>query len=197
MNSQDNKIVYSGEDVIKQIQEGRQKALTVMYPHYQQAFLRFMKSWNQSFDEDTLIEAYMEAVTIFYSNVTSGHLTVLTATVENYLIAIGKNFLMKKYKSDKHTVSIDDMAPVDTPMEEDILSQIVLLEMKEEKQTVLLKSFAELGKKCQELLTLSFYDNLKASQIKEIMNYKDETTVYVTKAKCIAHLRVLILKKNE
>ncbi len=195
MNSQDDKTIYTKEDVLKQIQEGRQKALTVMYPRYQQAFLRFMKSWNQSFDEDTLIEAYMEAVTIFYTNITSGHLTVLTASVENYLIAIGKNFLMKKYKRDKHTVLMDDISTIDTQVEEDILSQIVLLEIKEEKKTKLLKSFAELGKKCQELLKLSFYENLKASQIKELMNYKDEATVYVTKAKCITHLRVLILKK--
>lgn len=195
MNSQNDKTVYTGEDVIKQIQAGRQNALNVMYPRYQQAFLRFIKSWNQSYDEDTLIEAYMEAVTIFYTNVTSGHLTVLTTTVENYLIAIGKNFLMKKYKRDKHTVLMDDISTIDTQVEEDVLSQIVLLEMKEEKKTALLKSFAELGKKCQELLKLSFYENLKASQIKEIMNYKDETTVYVTKAKCISHLRELILKK--
>ena len=194
-NSQDDKQVYTGEDVIKQIQEGRQKALNVMYPRYQQSFLRFMKSWNQSFDEDTLIEAYMEAVTVFYTNTTSGRLSVLTATVENYLIAIGKNYLMKKYKKDKHTVLIDDMSPIDTQTEDDILSQIVLLEIKEEKKTELLKSFAELGKKCQELLKLSFYENLKASQIKELMNYKDEAIVYVTKAKCIAQLRALILKK--
>ena len=196
MNSQDDKQVYTGKDVLKQIQEGRQKALNVMYPRYQQSFLRFMKSWNQSFDEDTLIEAYMEAVTVFYTNATSGRLSVLTATVENYLIAIGKNYLMKKYKKDKHTVLIDDISPIDTQIEEDILSQIVLLEIKEEKKTELLKSFAELGKKCQQLLKLSFYENLKASQIKELMNYKDETTVYVTKAKCIAQLRALILKNE-
>ena len=194
MKSQNNK-VYSKEYILKEIQEGQQKALTVMYPHYQQAFLRFMKSWNQSFDDDTLIEAYMEAVTIFYRNVVSGHLTVLTASIENYLIAIGKNYLMKKYKKDKHTILIDDISPIDIEIEEDILSQIVLLEIKEEKKTELLKSFAELGKKCQQLLKLSFYENLKASQIKELMNYKDEATVYVTKAKCIAQLRALILKK--
>ncbi len=196
MKSQEDK-VYTKEYVLKEIQEGHQKALSAMYPRYQQAFLRFMKTWNQSFDEDTLIEAYMEAVTIFYSNIVSGHLTVLTASVENYLIAIGKNYLMKKYKRDKHTVLMDDISPIDTQIEEDILSQIVLLEMKEEKKTKLLKSFSELGKKCQELLTLSFYENLKAPQIKELMSYKDEATVYVTKAKCIAHLRALILKKNE
>ena len=195
MNSQDDKTVYTGADVIQEIQAGRHGALRVMYPRYQQAFLRWAKSWNQSFDNDTLIEAYMEAVKIFYTNVVTEHLTVLTTSVENYLITIGKNILIKKYEKSKQTIYTPDFTPIALPIQEDFITELIILEMDEEKRTKLNASFALLGKKCQELLKLSFYENLKASQIKELMNYKDETTVYVTKAKCIAHLRALILKK--
>lgn len=195
MNTQDDKNVYSREEVIQEIQAGRYKALSAMYPRYQKAFLRWAKSWNQSFDDDVLIEAYMEAMVVFYTNVVSGHLKVLTTAVENYLITIGKNYLMKKYEKSKHTLYVDDFTPLTLPIQEDILSQIIILEVDEDKKTKLNASFALLGKKCQELLKLSFYENMKAPQIKELMNYKDEATVYVTKAKCIAHLRALILKK--
>ena len=192
MKNQNNKKIYTREDIIQEIQAGRHEALRVMYPHYQEKFLRWAKSWNHSFDDDVLIEAYMEAIMVFYQNVVSGHLTVLTTAVENYLITIGKNYLMKKYDKGKHTLYVDDFTPITLPIQEDILSQIIILEMDEEKKTKLNASFALLGKKCQELLKLSFYENLKASQIKELMNYKDETSVYVTKAKCIAQLRALI-----
>jgi RNA polymerase sigma factor (sigma-70 family) len=195
MKNQNDKKKYSKEEVILEIQTGRHKALAAMYPLYQERFMRWAKSWSHSFDDDVLIDAYLEAMLVFYQNVVSGHLIVLTTDVENYLITIGKNYLMKKYDKSKHTLYVDSFTPLTLPVEEDILTQIIIHEHAEEKKTKLIASIAELGKKCQELLKLSFYENLKASQIKELMNYKDETTVYVTKAKCIAQLRALILKK--
>ena len=133
MNSQDDKVVYSKEDVIQEIQAGPHTALTAMYPRYQKAFLRWARSWNKSFDDDVLIEAYMEAIIVFYTNVVTGHLTVLTTSVENYLITIGRNKLMRMYEKRKHTVYTDDFTSLTLPIQEDILSQIIIHEVAEDK----------------------------------------------------------------
>jgi hypothetical protein len=145
MNSQSDKTTYNGEQVIEEIRTGRQEALRVMYPRYQKSFLRWARSWNQSFDDDTLIEAYMEAIKVFYTNVITGHLSVLTTTVENYLITIGKNYLLKKSDKGKITVSTDDFSNIDTQLEEDILSQTILTEMDVEQKTKLRQSISQLG----------------------------------------------------
>jgi RNA polymerase sigma factor (sigma-70 family) len=196
MNQPSDKTTYKGEQIIEEILSGRQEALRVMYPRYQKAFLRWARSWNQSFDDDTLIEAYMEAMKVFYTNVITGHLSVLTTTIENYLITIGKNYLMKKYEKSKQTIQTDDFSHITNQVEQDILSQTIIQESDMEQTDNLRKAFAQLGDKCQTLLKLYFYENVKSPEIKERMGYTDENSVYASKSRCLAQLRSLILKNN-
>ena len=57
---------YNSEQIIEEILRGGKRALRVMYPRYQKSFMAWARSWSHGFDEDTLIEAYMEAVKVLY-----------------------------------------------------------------------------------------------------------------------------------
>jgi DNA-directed RNA polymerase specialized sigma24 family protein len=165
-----------------------------MYPRFQSAFLRWARAWNTTFDDDTLIEAYLEAVQIFYTNVVTGKLIELNAPVENYLIGIGKNLLMRKAQNAKMNIAIDDIPEKNPHLDKDILTLIIEEEYDEERKRKLRLAFAELGAKCQQLLKLFYYENFKSTDIKDIMAYKDENNVYASKARCLAQLRDIILK---
>ena len=183
---------YNSEQVIKEIREGGKDALRIMYPRYQRSFMAWARSWSHGFDEDTLKEAYMEAVKVFYINVTTGQVTSLRSSVENYLIGVGKFYLMKKAKQNKKIVPQDNVG-FDLSDDENFLTQTIEAELSEEHKTKLRIAFAQLGEQCQKLLKLAFFEHKKAPEIKNLMNFENENTVYASRSRCLSHLRKLIL----
>jgi RNA polymerase sigma factor (sigma-70 family) len=183
---------YNSEHIIDEILSGREAALRTMYPRYQKSFMAWARSWSYDFDEDTLIEAYMEAVKVFYINVRSGNLTCLKSSVENYLIGVGKYYLMKKAKQNNKILPVDKL-DFNLSEDENFLTQTIESELDNERKTKLRKAFAQLGEQCQQLLTLAFFENKKAPDIKHLMNFENENTVYASRSRCLSKLRKLIL----
>ena len=54
--------------------------------------------------------------------------------------------------------------------------------------------FGQLGKKCQKLLHLIFFEEKEVQEVMEEMDYKNTNTLYVSKARCLEHLKELITK---
>ena len=184
---------YNSKQVIEDILRGRDVSLRAMYHRYQDYFMAWAWKWGHGFDNDTLKEAYLEAVTVFYTKVTSKELTELDSSVENYLIGVGKNFLLKKAKLNKKIVSPEDL--VSTPTEDDsFLTKTIESELDEEHKAKLRSAFGQLGKKCQKLLHLIFFEEKEVQEVMEEMDYKNTNTLYVSKARCLEHLKELITK---
>jgi RNA polymerase sigma factor (sigma-70 family) len=183
---------FNSEQIIDEILRGGEAALRAMYPRYQKSFLAWAKSWSYGFDDDTLIEAYMEAVKVFYLNVKTGKLTSLKSSVENYLIGVGKYYLMKKAKQNNKIMPTDN-ATFDLSDDDNFLTQTIESEMDDERKTKLRRAFAHLGEQCQQLLKLAFFENKKAPDIKNLMNFENENTVYASRSRCLSQLRKLIL----
>jgi RNA polymerase sigma factor (sigma-70 family) len=184
---------YDSKQVIDDILRGRDAALRVMYHKYQNSFMAWAWKWGHGFDNDTLMEAYLEAVTVFYIKVTSKELTELDSSVENYLIGVGKNFLLKRAKLNKRMLPPDDL--VTKPTEDNsFLAQTIASELDEEQKAKLRAAFDQLGKKCQKLLHLIFFEEKEVQEVMEEMDYKNTNTLYVSKARCLEHLKELITK---
>jgi hypothetical protein len=183
---------YNSEQIIEEIVRGGEQALRTMYPRYQKSFMAWAKSWSHGFDEDTLVEAYMEAVKIFYINVTTGRLTSLKSSVENYLIGVGRYYLMKRAALNKKVLTPDNVA-YDIADDENFLTQTIASELDDELKTKLRKGFALLGQQCQKILTMFYFEQKKSPEIKNAMNFDNDNTMYASKARCLAQLRKLIL----
>ena len=184
---------YDSEQVIEEILKGGDKALRAMYPRYERSFMAWVKSWNYGFDDDTLIEAYMEAIKVFYINVRTGRVTHLKSSVENYLIGVGKLYLLKKAQQNKRILPPDNLE-FTLSDNDNFLTQTIASELSDEHKTKLRLAFADLGEQCQKLLKLVFYENKSASEIKEIMNFENDNTLYASKARCLKKLKKLFTK---
>ena len=179
--------------IIDEILRGDDSALTDLLPRYEAVFMHAIRpAWRNTFDEATLEEAYLEAIANFYIRVKTGKLTHLEHSVESYLIATGKYWLIREAKRQNRNVPMDK--PMDNIEEEDegVLEDITASEVGEERQNRFLAAMAKLGKTCRKLLELSFVEEKTADDIMEIMKYSNLNTVYATKARCIKDLKKLI-----
>lgn len=184
--------LYNSEQVIEDILKGGEKALRAMYPRYEKSFMAWVKSWSYGFDDDTLVEAYMEAIKIFYINVRTGRVTHLKSSVENYLIGVGKFYLLKKAQQNKRILPPDNLE-FTLSDDDNFLTQTIEAELDDEHKTKLRLAFDQLGQQCQKLLKLIYFDEKNASYIKEEMGFNDNT-LYTSKSRCLKKLKKLITK---
>ena len=179
-------------NIFHYILTGDESAMRVLYPRYQAVFMHSIReAWRNTFDEKDMIEAYMESIANFYIRVKSGKLTHLDSTVESYLIATGKYILIKEAKRKNKNLPIDNKMnePVDN---DNFLTQMITTELDDNRKERLRNAIAQLGKKCQLLLTLSFREHKTADDIVAIMNYSNLNTLYAAKARCLKELKDLI-----
>lgn len=186
---------YNSEQIIEEILRGGEQALRTMYPRYQKSFMAWAKSWSHGFDEDTLIEAYMEAIKVFYINVTTGHLSSLKSSVENYLIGVGRYYLMKRAALNKKVLTPDNVA-YDIADDENFLTQTIESELDDERKLKMRKGFALLGQQCQKILTMYYIEEKKSPEIRDAMNFDNDNTMYASKSRCLAQLKKLILTEK-
>ncbi len=180
--------------IIQEIVEGDETTLRALYPRYQVVFMRTIReAWRDTFDEETMIEAYLEAIANFYIRVKSKKLTHLNNTVESYLIATGKYWLIRETQRKNLTVPIDISItePID---DENFLTQTTASELDEGRKARLRDAFEQLGKKCKQLLNLSFWEDKSTEEIMDSMGYANLNTLYAAKARCIKDLKELIKK---
>jgi DNA-directed RNA polymerase specialized sigma24 family protein len=187
---------FNSEEIIEEILRGGEKALRTMYPRYKKSFMAWAKSWSHGFDEDTLIEAYMEAVKVFYINVTTGRLTSLKSSVENYLIGVGRFYLMKRAASNKKVLPTENL-DFDIADDENFLTQTIASELDDERKLKMRKGFALLGQQCQKILTMFYLEQKKSPEIRDAMNFDNDNTMHASKSRCLAQLRKLILNEKK
>lgn len=187
-------ITLDNNQIIQEILRGDDTTLREMYHRYHAQFMRALRpNWKDVFSDNTLMEAYAYSIGNFYIRVKTGKLIEMTHTVEAYLIKTGKNWLIKEAKRLNRMPQLNPstMEPTDN---ETVLTQIMASEWEEEHKTRLRRGMTALGKKCQELLMLSYWGEKSVEHIMDIMGYADENTVYASKARCIKKLRELINK---
>ena len=181
--------------IIDEILRGDDTALTDLLPRYEAVFMHAIRpAWRNTFDEATLEEAYLEAIANFYIRVKTGKLSNLEHSIESYLIATGKYWLIREAKRQNRNVPIDNSMDNIEQDEEGVLEDITASEVGEERQNRLLAAMAKMGKMCRKLLELSFVEEKTADDIMDIMKYSNLNTVYATKARCIKDLKKLINK---
>jgi len=168
------------------------KEITTLYDANRVAFLNFGKKYGLDYDD--LSDIYQDAFIALRKNAINGKLDDVKSTLKTYLFGIGKFKIYDLLKERKKTISyepsfhiaddIDDVAPISfdsNPAEELTI-----------EQQLLKTYFRKLGKKCKELLTLSFSRGLSNDEIVEITDYNNNAVVRSQKSRCIKTLKEMI-----
>ncbi|WP_291866687.1 sigma-70 family RNA polymerase sigma factor [Maribacter sp.] len=178
---------------LEDLRKGSDAVLKKVYEENRDKFLNYARRYNLSEDEN--IDVYQDAYVIFYTNVMSGKIDSFTSSISTYLFSIGKYLIFDIMRKNKGKVKGDfDLSIIG---KEDELVSTIEIEQPglTTEQKLLQKHFVDLGKKCQELLTLFYYRGYTIQEILVEGHYNSENVVKAAKSRCMKTLKVRI-KEN-
>ncbi|WP_166963964.1 sigma-70 family RNA polymerase sigma factor [Yeosuana marina] len=161
-----------------------------LYNTNRNAFLNFAKQYYIA--EMDSIDIYQEAFISLRKHAISGKLYDIKCTLKTYLFGIGKHLIYKKIKENSLRTNFDSAIYKVNDVYDEI--QIEIENELTEEQLILQYYFKQLGKSCQQMLTLSFYRGLTNEEIATLEGYESEAVVRSQKSRCLKTLRDLIGK---
>jgi len=144
---------------------------------YQQAFpavAKYVSNRGGNFDEAK--DIFHDALIVWYEK---------NPTVDNaagYVVGISKHLWLKKYRDSNNEIPIENQDLADE-------------EYSETSSTRLLNFLERAGKKCMDLLTGFYYDNLQLNDIAEKFGFSGVRSAAVQKYKCLEKVRESIKQK--
>lgn len=163
-----------------------------LYKAHRATFIGFGKKYNLS--SETLADIYQDAFVALRKQALQGNLYKVKSSLRTYLFGIGKFMIYNELKRQQRFSSY---------IENTVHEAIIIVEISENKtltleQQLLRTHFEQLGKKCQEMLTMFYYRGLTISDIVATTSYESENVVRSQKSRCLKTLKEAIkAHKNE
>ncbi|SEB74295.1 RNA polymerase sigma-70 factor, ECF subfamily [Maribacter dokdonensis] len=181
---------HSDETLFQALKEGSESAFKKVYEENRELFLNFARRY--SLADEEVLDAYQDAYVALYENIQNGKLTILKSSLSTYLISIGKYKIMERLRNrNKHTnneLLLNNVEEIDDEIEAfDIDNDALSTEQK-----LLKKYFDALGKKCQKILKLFYYQQYNIKEIMTEGNYNSENVVKSQKSRCLKTLKEAI-----
>ena len=173
-------------ELLQEISDGDDDALRVVYEKYRDPCMGFLLGRIIRREEpnrrELADELFTEMLIIFVHNARTGRLTELSARIDTYLNAIGRNLYLKhQRKGREHYRDPDDLPTA-------LVTPVVLPDVDYERQ-LLYARMRELGPRCRQLLAHFYFLELDWQSIAEIMGYKNADSAKTNKSKCMKRLR--------
>lgn len=180
-------ILQKEESILSKIREGERKVLHQQYQLHRAAFIDWAERRYQCREED-LVDVYQEAFIVLYQNLIEGKIEKMQCSIRTYIFSVAKNLLFKQFRTNTKVEStkVEELyylADSDLNIEEEWVAK--------DEQANLKRAIAQLGKVCQQLLTLFYYHGLDQESIMHRMQYKNRATVKSQKVRCMRQLEKL------
>lgn len=172
----------SDEDILPLIKKGDTRALKEFYVAHRTSFLEFGKKYSSS--EEDILDVYQDAIIVFQEQTMIGKTDNLTCTLKTYLFGIGKYMLFEKNRKSNKEYELPNNLKEEIEMiivEDDSTVNL--------QQRKIQEGLKLLGKKCREILTLFYYNNLTIDEIKEYLKYENKNVVKSQKSRCLKQLK--------
>jgi len=172
---------------LEDLKTGQDSVLKVVYEENRPKFLNFAKRYDLR--EEDVVDIYQNAFMAFYDNVMNGRIKEFTSSISTYIISIGKYQVFDALKMRKRTLDKGFDVTLIQEIDEDISHLEIETDALTTEQKKLYEHFGELGKKCQELLTLFYYRGFTINDILKHSDYASENVIKSTKSRCLKNLR--------
>lgn len=166
------------------------KVIKELYLRHRDEFFMFSRKYRIS--ENDCADIYQESFLAIRKHAISGKLYEVNSSFKTYLFAIGKYLIYNKHRNSVLKKPYDHNLH-NTDSDYDSVSIDEIKELTEE-QKLLRHYFNQLGKSCQQMLTLSFYRGLTNEEIAIQHGYDSEAVVRSQKSRCLKTLKDLIKK---
>ncbi|WP_163514348.1 RNA polymerase sigma factor [Gelidibacter japonicus] len=170
------------------LKDNNDKIVRELYGRHRAEFFGFSRTYRIS--ENDSADIYQEAFLAMRKHAISGKLNEVNCSFKTYLFGIGKYLIFNKHKADASMSHYNgNLHNSDSDYESisvDITNELT------EQQRLLRHYFKQLGKSCQQMLTLSFYRGLTNEEIAKQYGYESEAVVRSQKSRCLKTLKNLI-----
>lgn len=175
--------------IIRQLQSADDQeidsALVYLYKASKKTVRRFILQ-NKGIEQD-VDDVFHDGLIAFY-NLVKQHKIREDTNVEAYLYSICRNMWAKKLMKTPKSFNLDERFK--TIPTEEIHIDTILGEEQKELIEIILK---ELGKECQKILKLFYYEQLKMKEIVKYLHYANDQVLRNKKTKCMKQLRKIVL----
>ncbi|KAA1247514.1 RNA polymerase sigma factor [Aquimarina sp. RZ0] len=169
------------------LKKSHNQALEKIYNEYRSSFLQFAKKYE--LDHDSVIDVYQDAFIALREHAIQGKLDNIKSSVKTYLFSIGKYMIYDLLRKQKKTIPYEHSVEFKETADEEFFFEEPELTS---KQQLLRQYFKNLGKRCQEMLTLFYYRGLTIDEITESLGYENKNVVKSQKSRCLKSLKELI-----
>jgi RNA polymerase sigma factor (sigma-70 family) len=171
------------QDIIADLKRGDKKAIERLYLDNKSKFIGYMRK--NGWRDEHLEDVYQDAIVVVCEKARKGQLDDLKTQLSTYLIAIGKYITIKAEKRDVKMTDVDA-----------IPAELLEWETYEEEQRNLMvrtlqQKFSLLGAKCQEVLRMFYYEEMKSDEIHVKLGYPNKDVLKSQKSRCLKQLREL------
>jgi len=173
----------SDEHIIQSIRANDQSVVKLLYLAYRAAFVEWAVGKFKISNADAL-DAFQEAVIVFYQNVEESKIERLDSSIKTYLFGIGKYKLMRIAQNNKKLVAADALPELPVDMSRTMADYEL-----DHQQSLLKKAFALLGENCRTLLSYFYYNGFDMETIANRMDYKNTDVVKSRKRACLVKLK--------
>ncbi|MBN2275513.1 MAG: sigma-70 family RNA polymerase sigma factor [Bacteroidales bacterium] len=169
---------YSGTAVIEAIRKGTDRdLLNFLYKSILPRVTRYIVKNNGS--REDAFDIFQDAVVAFHRFVKEKKFHE-DGNPETFIFCICRNLWINRVKKEKKQVRM----PADYERYEDDAQSALEGIITEERACTIRTMLSKLGKKCEELLKLSIYDNMSLKEICLHMGFTSEDAVKTQKYKC-------------
>ncbi len=198
----------SPAELVARLRAGDSEPLTELYRLHRGAFLDWARRRYPTLTDDDLADAFQEAIVRFYENISSGHLTTLSASPKTLIFLIGDRQCVRVRKNNARTVNIstpsgikgmefleshDLPAAVGAPDEllDDPFELADTIAADSIRAEVVARALRQLSPDCHRLLTAFYYEGQSLADLTAAHNYRDTYVAAARKSQCLARLRTL------
>ena len=158
--------------------------------------LNFLKN-RFGIHEDDCKDIFQESFIILYTNVLSGKLNDMTASLSTYFTSICKNKALEFLRRSARSVNVDSemsLSLMDGEVKNEKIEALLALDegdsaLEAQKEELVQSIVKDLPSPCNELLWGFYRDNLSIRALADMFNYSSESSAKVTKHRCCEKFR--------
>lgn len=158
--------------------------------------LNFLKN-RFGIHEDDCKDIFQESFIILYTNVLSGKLNDMTASLSTYFTSICKNKALEFLRRSARSVNVDSemsLSLMDGEVKNEKIEALLALDegdsaIEAQKEELVQSIVKDLPSPCNELLWGFYRDNLSIRVLADMFNYSSESSAKVTKHRCCEKFR--------
>lgn len=158
--------------------------------------LNFLKN-RFGIHEDDCKDIFQESFIILYTNIQSGKLQDMTASLSTYFTSICKNKALEFLRGSVRSVNVDSemsLSLMDGEVKNEKIEALLALDegdsaLEAQKEELVQSIVKDLPSPCNELLWGFYRDNLSIRALADMFNYSSESSAKVTKHRCCEKFR--------